>query len=179
MRGCPALAQPSAHDRSSFRQVSGLFYVSILGEIMCGISCGLKIAMITLFFAAHSIVLTQQSFADVQLTRDSNYSASLYIVGKISKSDADYIVQHENERGSVWVYLDSPGGEVDAALKIGQIIRKNEWSVTVPGNSKCFSSCALIYIAGVWRMNVGLIGLHRPYFSSAPLSRQAIEREVR
>jgi hypothetical protein len=114
----------------------------------------------------------------VQLTRDSNYSASLYIAGKISKSDADYIVQHENERGSVWVYLDSPGGEVDAALKIGQIIRNNEWPVTVPLQSKCFSSCALIYIAGVTRSNLGVIGLHRPYFSSAPLSRQAIEREV-
>ena len=57
-----------------------------------------------------------------------------------------------------------PGGDVDAAMKIGQIIRENEWPVTVSGNSKCFSSCALIYIAGVSRMNVGVIGLHRPYF---------------
>jgi hypothetical protein len=71
-----------------------------------------------------------------------------------------------------------PGGDVDAAMKIGQIIRENEWPVTVSGNSKCFSSCALIYIAGVSRMNVGVIGLHRPYFSSAPPNRQAIEREV-
>jgi hypothetical protein len=42
----------------------------------------------------------------------------------------------------------------------------------------CYSSCALIYIAGVSRFNDGVIGLHRPYFAAAPQSRQSIERET-
>ncbi len=95
----------------------------------------------------------------------------------ISRNDADYVTQHEMDfrTKSLLVYLNSTGGDVDAALKIGRIVRNNEGSVTA---GKCFSSCALIYIAGVSRTNVGLIGLHRPYFSSAPLTRQEIERQA-
>jgi hypothetical protein len=60
----------------------------------------------------------------------------------------------------------------------GRIIRNNEGSATVPMPGKCFSSCALIYIAGGSRTNVGQIGLHRPYFSSAPLTCQEIEPQA-
>jgi hypothetical protein len=174
--------QSQSAEREGPLFTSRLAHVRLLrfarGGIMCSISWGLKIATFTLFFAANSIVvLPKQSFADVQLTE----YGSLAIVGTISKSDVDYVIQYaiqHKEEGHSPIYVGSPGGDVDAAMKIGQIIRENEWTVTVPLNSECLSSCALIYIAGVSRINVGLIGLHRPYFSSAPLSRQAIEREV-
>jgi hypothetical protein len=45
-------------------------------------------------------------------------------------------------------------------------------------NAKCFSSCALIFIAGVTRLSSGQLGLHRPYLASAPQSRQAVEKQV-
>jgi hypothetical protein len=116
---------------------------------MCSISRGLKIAMITLIFAANSIaVLTKRSFADVVIKQDEPDALSLYIVDTISKSDVDYVIQYEKERG-LSVYLNSQGGDVEAAIKIGQIIRENERTVEVSTNSKCFSSCTLIYIAGV------------------------------
>jgi hypothetical protein len=102
------------------------------------------------------------------------------VYNTISKTDANYIAQRETdfESGGMFLTLDSTGGDVDAALQIGRIIRKNEGIINVRENYKCYSSCALIYIAGVQRSNFGVIGLHRPYLASAPQSRQSIERET-
>jgi hypothetical protein len=76
----------------------------------------------------------------------------------------------------LWVFLNSNGGDVEAAMQIGRTIRDSEAFVTTQHNAKCFSSCALIYIAGVTRQNPsGVIGLHFPYFA-ASLSREAVER---
>jgi hypothetical protein len=67
------------------------------------------------------------------------------------------------------------GGDVAAAMKIGRTIRYAEAMVST--QDKCFSSCVLIYIAGVTRLNEnGLIGLHRPYLAGDALSREAIEQ---
>jgi hypothetical protein len=97
-----------------------------------------------------------------------------------NKSRQQVFAQHEVdfEAHELEVDLDSTGGDVDTAMQIGRIIRKYEGYTVVSPNDKCYSSCALIYSAGVRRFNHGVIGLHRPYFSSAPQSRQSIEREV-
>jgi hypothetical protein len=76
------------------------------------------------------------------------------------------------------VKLDSPGGDVDAALQIGRIIRKHEGITHIEVDRQCYSSCALLFIAGVSRLNFGLIGLHRPYLASTPQSRESIERKI-
>jgi hypothetical protein len=126
------------------------------------------------------LLSTKQSFADVQLSKDI-LGLTLSISNTISKNDADYVIQHEADFKKIkmlTVQLDSQGGDVDAALKIGRIIRDNEAHVWVSTEAKCFSSCTLIYIAGVTRNNFGLIGLHRPYFASTPLSRREIERQA-
>jgi hypothetical protein len=73
---------------------------------------------------------------------------------------------------------------VDAAMLIGRIVRRSEGFTGVAHDARCFSSCALIYVAGVNRIvdwnasGSGLIGLHRPYFASSPQSRETIEREA-
>jgi hypothetical protein len=120
------------------------------------------------------------SSADVQLKQLAPPSnlVILQISNKISQKDAADVAQLDFRGKALWVYLNSPGGDVDAAIRIGQIIRKNEAQVTVVPRANCFSSCALIYIAGTTRTNEGVIGLHRPYLSSAPLSQEAIERQV-
>jgi len=60
--------------------------------------------------------------------------------------------------------LHSKGGNLNEALKIGQIVRENELQVTVSFNKECFSSCVFILAAGVSRTPWGKIGIHRPYF---------------
>jgi hypothetical protein len=140
------------------------------GEIMRG----MRIAVVAL-----SLVSAGQSLAEVQLIDNQDGWAPILIIGgTISKSDADYVTQQSDGKykdKTLVVELDSEGGNVAAAVAIGRIIRRNEWAVVVQKNKKCYSSCALIYIAGVERGNLGVIGLHRPYFAEA-LDRQEIER---
>lgn len=62
--------------------------------------------------------------------------------------------------------LISNGGDVEAAIALGRVIRQQEMEVIVPSNSSCLSSCVLVLAAGVDRVAFGRIGVHRPYFES-------------
>lgn len=93
------------------------------------------------------------------------------------------------KQGIFWILLNSEGGSVDAAIEIGRIIRAS--NLAIKNQGVCFSSCVLIYIAGVHRYNFpdiildyesrsrdSIIGLHRPYFSagsSQTMSKEAIK----
>ena len=65
---------------------------------------------------------------------------------------------------------------VDAAMQIGRLIRSVDGDAYAA--DKCYSSCALIFIAGVARFNIGTIGLDRPYSASSPQNREPIERQL-
>jgi hypothetical protein len=58
------------------------------------------------------------------------------------------------------VVVNSPGGSIDEAIKIGRLLRKNE--LTVIGQ-ECISACVLI-LAGAVSRGVVRVGIHRPYF---------------
>jgi hypothetical protein len=62
------------------------------------------------------------------------------------------------------VELNSPGGSVDAAMKIGRILRKEGPIVDVKSGALCLSACVLILAGGTTRGLDGTIGIHRPYF---------------
>src|SRR5262245_56686809 len=153
-------------------------------------SRGLILAMLTLLAGTSiSILSILPSNADVRMgghwgppvgEEFRGIANVIVIFNTISKADALWLTQHapELEKHDLEVDLNSTGGDVDAALQIGQIIRRLEASVLVSQKDKCYSSCALIYIAGISRFNRGVIGLHRPYFAAASLSRQQIEQQA-
>jgi hypothetical protein len=73
------------------------------------------------------------------------------------------------------VFLDSPGGDVAAAMAIGRQIRANDMFTTV--EFTCNSSCIFIFAAGVYRYaeyrlpeETGrrdvAIGIHRPFYAA-------------
>ena len=66
----------------------------------------------------------------------------------------------------VRVFINSRGGEVLAAMHMGQIIRSQAAEVWVDKGSECSSACILILAAGVGRFAVpgAKLGIHRPYF---------------
>lgn len=69
-----------------------------------------------------------------------------------------------SETGSGWFTLDSPGGDLDAAIKTGRILRSWQATVLVQDGAQCASACVLVLLGGVQRIVVsGNIGLHRPY----------------
>jgi hypothetical protein len=130
-----------------------------------------------LIFGARADLKVVERMADNRLT--------LFISGTITQSDAAALqaLSEELDRASFTVQLDSRGGDVSAATKIGRLIRKYEGVtfITSPDlNAKCYSSCALIFIGGVLRLMdpTSELGLHRPYLAASPQRRQEVEKEV-
>ena len=133
--------------------------------------------------------------ADIWLLRDRSCDGgAIAIQGEIKANDsqklqrllaslADHAKNSAECRNSgrssfsIRIKLDSIGGDVDVALDIGRIIRRENASVDVMNGNKCFSSCVFLLAAGVQRMTIGDVGIHRPYFVS--LSHTQDAREVR
>lgn len=64
------------------------------------------------------------------------------------------------------VSLAGNGGDVDASLEIGRLLRKLGVSTVVARGEQCLSSCVFAFMGGDRRTVAGRIGIHRPYFSS-------------
>lgn len=62
--------------------------------------------------------------------------------------------------------LDSQGGLVAEALKIGRHIRTHVVATRIEDDKQCFSSCALIFLAGISQLNAGEVGVHRSYLKA-------------
>jgi hypothetical protein len=104
----------------------------------------------------------------------------VWITNEITDEDANEfekqipeLVNHVNFQ----VLLDSPGGSVAAAIRIGRLVRKFDGTTRIETNGRCYSSCALIFIAGVYRTNAGELGLHRPYLA-AQVEAEAVRQQV-
>ena len=112
--------------------------------------------------------------ADVRIIVDrGGDSKSILIDGVITTSDYQSfidkaaIVQKQDPIG-VGVILNSQGGNLETAMKIGRFIRKTKWFVNVylTEKSTCASSCVFI-LAGAKRRDVqGEVVIHRPYFDN-------------
>jgi hypothetical protein len=63
-------------------------------------------------------------------------------------------------------FLNSPGGDVVAALAIGRIFRRLHVSTYVLKGTECTSSCVFLLVGSVYRVVDGRVGLHRPYYAS-------------
>jgi hypothetical protein len=83
--------------------------------------------------------------------------------------DLDGLVQGFDEKmkgkWSAIVELDSTGGNIDAALDIGRLLRQREFPAIVDRGAQCLSACVYV-LAGAPRRVVnqyGTVGIHRPY----------------
>lgn len=104
--------------------------------------------------------------ADVTIFQDNAYVLSLSVKGQITPTDLSVLQERSKLLGhrlSFSIILDSPGGDVDTALKMGRFIRGVNAGVMVPENAVCFSSCVFLLAAGATRGVVGSVGIHRPF----------------
>jgi hypothetical protein len=62
------------------------------------------------------------------------------------------------------VQLNSRGGNFDASMEIGKIIREKSLNTFVSKDSVCESSCVFILSSGIVRMALGTVGVHRPVY---------------
>lgn len=76
--------------------------------------------------------------------------------------------------------LDSTGGHVEAAIRAGDAIGENDWTIWVRADSQCHSACVLLLAAGDMRVIAGPVGIHRMIrVRSTATSRQELGDELR
>ena len=61
--------------------------------------------------------------------------------------------------------VNSPGGDLDAAIEAGRLIRRQRAGTFVPEQATCASACLLLFVGGVQRQALGGFSLHRAYSS--------------
>jgi len=105
-----------------------------------------------------------------KLSADDTHECDILIDGAITESDA----ANFSPTGSETVCLDSVGGSYDAALKIAEILITTGTSTAIPAKAKCYSACAIIFMAGSAQGEGGLyisrklsilgrLGFHAPF----------------
>jgi hypothetical protein len=71
-----------------------------------------------------------------------------------------------DQYGNIPLYLNSPGGAVDAAFALVEVMDRYEFSALVPSGARCASACAsIVYISARFHQVVGtgLLGIHTCY----------------
>ena len=71
--------------------------------------------------------------------------------------------------------IESEGGSVLSAIRIGRMLRDLNAMITVPIVGACSSSCVFLLVGGVERLVRGHVGVHRPYFESLDRRRTAAQ----
>lgn len=92
------------------------------------------------------------------------------LTGEIQPSDFGTLKQMIERRLSSntrirWVSLNSQGGDLATAMRIGRYIRQLEFDTQVHDDARCLSSCVFILAAGLYKTvaNSNVVGIHRPY----------------
>jgi ATP-dependent protease ClpP protease subunit len=88
------------------------------------------------------------------------------IIGEIEKGDAaklaNFLLKDGNMRAFLSiVFLDSPGGDVQEALKLSEILDVGFTQTVVSKDATCASACVYLWAAGSVRHVAGQLGLHR------------------
>jgi hypothetical protein len=98
-------------------------------------------------------------------------SFAMWLSGEIGSSTVNE-VKELLDRRRAWIggeqensfYIDSPGGNVAAAMAIGRMIRKERLTVLVWKGQECLSACVMVLVGAAHRGFYGKIGIHRPFF---------------
>lgn len=133
------------------------------------------------------IFLSRVAAADVVVAHENDVSSPTFLLisGTITKADipivSSALSRQKAATPEVMVFLDSGGGDVDAAIEIGRLIHRK---VAVAGTTDkmafvlgttinapahrgspvyCASACVLILSAAKERLGGQRIGIHRPY----------------
>jgi hypothetical protein len=122
--------------------------------------------------------------ATIQLDRPDH----LVLKGEIVEGDSQKLIDLLISKDGLYesaIFVDSPGGSVDEAIRIAKIVKSMRLLVAVERRAKCASSCFLIFLAGAPRFAsgsefmdpsvleefrqrngfypYGAVGLHRPF----------------
>jgi hypothetical protein len=109
--------------------------------------------------ACHSATITFQKATG---TNDDRISIS----GEIMKGDEQKFKEIALQSNNAIVYLDGPGGDLGAAIKIGRLVNALGY-MTAVNESQCASACGLIWLSGHFKFLSpnAEVGFHLPAYS--------------
>ncbi|RYZ88890.1 MAG: hypothetical protein EOP06_10180 [Proteobacteria bacterium] len=119
--------------------------------------------LITIF----SLSIFSTNVAAMEFSKDGDH---LIMAGEVRQGDFNRLISYLRENLALFitgevVKLDSPGGNVDEAIKLAEFIHRTNRSTIVPSGAECSSACFYLLVAGGTRGTVsGKIGIHRPYY---------------
>ena len=143
--------------------------------------------LLTLHGLAHAATITHAAEG-----KNADDRLRIQIDGAITRQDVSAVetVLNRYPKREVAVKISSSGGDVEAALDIGRLLRGRQASIAII--EQCYGSCVLLYSGAVERMNPARpssmffekkrmngttgLGLHRFYF--AALSADASSQQV-
>jgi hypothetical protein len=74
------------------------------------------------------------------------------------------------------IWLASDGGDVDAAMDLGRLLRKLGVFTIIGKNDQCLSACVFAFMGGERRSVAGRLGIHRPFL---PVTLDTPDRQAR
>lgn len=134
--------------------------------------------------AGVALMPLESEAAVIQELTDEVYGTYIDVDGSIARGDYDAILHASKSllrRGHpLWIRINSRGGNLAEAMKIGRFVRKTLATVVVDGADatpglpqprRCYSACALILIGAADRHLASdhdpVVGIHRPYIADA------------
>ena len=122
----------------------------------------MRAGMCGLLLAVAFLTATPAPAAEIKVTKRVGDVGHIEISGPIGPADDVTFSQIESKEhfSHATVYLNSPGGMLDPAIRIGQAIRAAEWTTSVEWGDTCASACVIIWAGGFTRYLVGRLGLH-------------------
>jgi hypothetical protein len=116
-----------------------------------------------------------QALAKVEVQAGQHKTLGLILVAKVSEDIApgDYeallkgIKANPGKFARKIVMLDSIGGSVSEAMRIGRLLHETGFDSLVPSTGVCQGSCVYLLAAGRSKSVRGHVGIHRPYYSGS------------
>jgi len=107
----------------------------------------------------------------------------VYVSGNITREDklgaevlADMIATGRQKLYGNTVWFASDGGDIDAAMDVGRLLRRLGVFAVIDKYDQCMSACVFAFMGGERRSVGGKLGIHRPFF---PHTQDLPDRQAR
>ena len=99
------------------------------------------------------------------IPKTEKLNAAITVKGTLAPGDEKTFIKQALLQDYAVVIFDSEGGDLNAGLEIGKVIRMKGFSTYVDENTVCASACALAWLGGVDRLSArsAQIGFHAAY----------------
>ena len=119
------------------------------------------------FFAPKRYVTRPNQKMNFMVGFNQDDTPFLYLEGEFGTNTYELFLRYikENDIGFKEIKINSNGGVLASAMKIGAYVYDHKWKTGVDKEMRCLSACTFVYFAGQKKSLQGsaILGLHRPY----------------